>query len=296
MHRASGMPGMGLIEGQTGYGKTTAAAWLVVRLNAVFVRALATTTPSSLLESICKELGIGKRSSNVQTVEDIVAKLAETGRPLFIDEADYLVGKHRLIETVRDIHDLATVPVILIGMHGFRRKITHLLQLTGRIAEWVEFSPSTVLPPAVSMEGFSVAGSVVPVVAVPRLASHLGSAMSKGAGWVMDDVNEGRCHPGGFWHARWLAGWLAAGSWGCCERELDLVKRPEEGDERVSVSGFLVNIPVAYLPTRQKVLENARLLICRPIRPWRNRGLQAFANVTSLPRRGHGLAECLVAA
>lgn len=144
VNRAYGMPGMGLIEGETGYGKTTAVAWLTVRLNGLFVRALATTTPSSLLESICKELGIGKRATNVGTVEEIVRKLAETGRPLFIDEADYLADKRRLIETLRDIHDLATVPVVLIGMHGFRRKITHLQQLTGRIAQWVDFQPSSV--------------------------------------------------------------------------------------------------------------------------------------------------------
>jgi len=143
LNRAYGMPGMGLVEGPTGYGKTTAVAWLVTRVNGVFVRALATTTPSSLLDSICKELGIGKRSTNVATVEDIVRKLAETGRPLFIDEADYLADKRRLIETLRDIHDLATVPVVLIGMHGFRRKLTPLQQLTGRIAQWVDFQAAS---------------------------------------------------------------------------------------------------------------------------------------------------------
>ncbi len=144
VNRSNGMPGMGLVEGQTGYGKTTAVAWLAIRLNGVFVRALSTTTPSSLLESICKELGIGKRQGNVNAVEDIVRKLAETGRPLFIDEADYLAGKRSLIETLRDIHDLAAVPVVLIGMHGFRRKLIGLEQLTGRIAQWVEFEPSTI--------------------------------------------------------------------------------------------------------------------------------------------------------
>ncbi len=141
--RAPGLPGMGLIEGESGYGKTTACAWLSIQLNAVFVRALAASTPTSLLESICRELGIGRRPTNVGTVEVIVQKLAETGRPLFVDEADYLVGKKVLIETLRDIHDLSTVPVILIGMRGFRRKVTHLQQFTNRIAQWVDFEPAT---------------------------------------------------------------------------------------------------------------------------------------------------------
>lgn len=143
VHRSNGMPGMGLVEGQTGFGKTTAVTWLAIRLNGVFVRARATTTPSSLLESICNELGIGKRQGNANAVEDIVQRLAETRRPLFIDEADYLVTKRMLIETLRDIHDLAEVPVVLIGMHKFRTKLSGLKQLTGRIAQWVEFEPST---------------------------------------------------------------------------------------------------------------------------------------------------------
>lgn len=144
INRAPGMPGMGLIEGQTGYGKSTAAAWQIVKVNGAYVRAIAVSTPSSLLEAICKELGIARRATHAATIEDIVQKLSETGRPLFVDEADYLVSKHRLIDTLRDIHDLSSVPVVLIGMHGFRRKITSMPQLTGRIAQWVDFEASTI--------------------------------------------------------------------------------------------------------------------------------------------------------
>jgi DNA transposition AAA+ family ATPase len=143
MSRSLGMPGMGLVEGVTGYGKTTAITWLSIKLNGVHVRALSVTTPSSLLESICKELGIGRRATNVATVDDIVQKLAETGRPLFIDEADRLARKELLIETLRDIHDLSTVPVVLIGEGGFERKISHIPRLTGRISQWVRFEPAT---------------------------------------------------------------------------------------------------------------------------------------------------------
>lgn len=143
LQRAPGMPGMGLCHGPTGYGKTTAIAWLATRQHGVFVRALATSTPSSLLESICRELAIMRRASNVATVEAIVEKLAETNRPLFLDEADYIVDQKRLVETLRDIHDLASVPVILIGMAGIQRKITERQQLSGRIAQWVEFQPAT---------------------------------------------------------------------------------------------------------------------------------------------------------
>ncbi|WP_062536840.1 AAA family ATPase [Mizugakiibacter sediminis] len=143
LDRAAGMPGMGLIHGDTGLGKTTAVTWLITRNNGVYVRALSTTTPSSLLRTIARELDLDPRPSNVETVEAIVQRLAETGRPLFVDEADYLVNRAALVETLRDIHDLATVPVVLIGMAGIQRKIKARQQLTGRIAQWVEFQPAT---------------------------------------------------------------------------------------------------------------------------------------------------------
>lgn len=143
LNREPGMPGMGLIHGHTGLGKTTAVTWLITRNNGVYVRALSTTTPSSLLRTIARELDLEPRHSNVETVEAIVQRLAETGRPLFVDEADYLVTSSKLVETLRDIHDLATVPVVLIGMAGIQRKIKSREQLTGRIAQWVEFQPAT---------------------------------------------------------------------------------------------------------------------------------------------------------
>lgn len=143
LNRAVGMPGMGLVYGASGYGKTTAVAWLATRQHGVFVRALATTTPSSLCESICKELGISRRATNVATIESIVEKLVVTERPLFVDEADYIADQKRLVETLRDIHDLANVPVILIGMQHLRRTVSTREQLAGRIAQWVEFQEST---------------------------------------------------------------------------------------------------------------------------------------------------------
>jgi DNA transposition AAA+ family ATPase len=143
LNRAPGLPGMGLCWGPSGLGKTTATAWLATRQHGVFVRAMATSTPTSLLETICRELNIASRARVAQTVEAIVGKLAETGRPLFVDEADYVVQQQRLVDTLRDLHDLSSVPVILIGMQGIDRRISLSPQLSGRMAQWVEFKPAT---------------------------------------------------------------------------------------------------------------------------------------------------------
>lgn len=60
---------------------------------------------------------------------------------MFIDEVDYITRQTRLIETLRDLHDLATVPVVLIGETGVLERLAHLKRFTSRIAEHVTFEP-----------------------------------------------------------------------------------------------------------------------------------------------------------
>ncbi|EAU53561.1 AAA family ATPase [Mariprofundus ferrooxydans] len=139
--RSIGMPGMGLIYGPTGAGKTTAITWYINQCNGVYVRAWAVWSPSAMLEAISSELNLPKMRSLASMAAAIVAKLEETGRPLFIDEADYVIEQQRMVETLRDLHDMSAVPVILIGMEGIHRKIQARKQVSGRLAEWVEFTP-----------------------------------------------------------------------------------------------------------------------------------------------------------
>lgn len=139
--RPLGLPGIGLIWGPTGFGKTTASAWFIAQCHGVYVRAMRLWSPKGLLNAIARELDQDtKGMNNGEMVESIIRRLAETGRPLFIDEADYIVESRRLTDTLRDIHDMSTCPVILIGMHGIEKRIRNNEQFTGRIAQWVEFS------------------------------------------------------------------------------------------------------------------------------------------------------------
>jgi len=141
INRSIGMPGMGLIWGPTGYGKTTAATWFINQCNGVYIRAMRLWSPKTMLTAIARELDLDiSKMNNGEMVEAIIQRLAETGRPLFLDEADYLVESRRLTDTLRDIHDLSTVPVILIGMHGIERRIRGNEQFTGRISQWVGFA------------------------------------------------------------------------------------------------------------------------------------------------------------
>lgn len=148
------------------------------------MRARATSTPTSLLDTIGKELNLALKQRVDLKVDAIVEKLAQTGRPLFIDEADYVVGKdgeNRLANTVRDLHDLATVPVILIGMAGIDRRIALSPQLSGRIAQWVEFQKCT------EADAQKLADELCAV----KVASDLVGALSERAGGSIRNVTVG---------------------------------------------------------------------------------------------------------
>jgi hypothetical protein len=142
--RAPGVPGIGLIWGATGYGKTTAITWLAnqPRVNAVYVRAMATWSPTAMLGQIMRELDAEPKSRCSTMIDFIVRALAREDRPLFVDESDYLTDNRKLLDTLRDLHDMATTPLILIGMKDFKRRVMQKEQLAGRISQWVEFQPA----------------------------------------------------------------------------------------------------------------------------------------------------------
>lgn len=141
--RDNGVPGMGLVHGYTGAGKTTSVTALINKTRGVYVRAAATWTSSAMLGRIMVELGAEPLArGGAAMVDHIVNALAAEQRPLFVDEADYLVKDLKMLETLRDIHDLSGMPVVLIGMEGIERRLVHRQQLARRISQWVEFNPS----------------------------------------------------------------------------------------------------------------------------------------------------------
>ncbi len=140
--RTPGTPGIGLIFGDSGLGKTTATAWFVNQCNGVYVRALSTWTPCSMLQAILCELDVAPTKMRAAAmVNQIVDVLRTTGRPLFIDEFDYIIDDRKMTETLRDIHDISSVPIVLVGMDGVQQKVQLRDQFVNRIAQWVEFKP-----------------------------------------------------------------------------------------------------------------------------------------------------------
>jgi DNA transposition AAA+ family ATPase len=143
---AIGVPRMGLVYGFTGAGKTTAITWLMNQTNAVAVKASPTWSLHSMLSKIMVEIGIDplRRASDMEDV--IIRTMQRDLRPLFVDEADAFTDpqvrgdrSYAILETLRSIHDLSKMPVLLIGMDGIERRLASRHQLMRRISQWIKF-------------------------------------------------------------------------------------------------------------------------------------------------------------
>ena len=138
---------MGLIVGKWGLGKSTSLEWFYSNNPCFYVRAWAAWSRSinMMVEDLLKSYRVEARGRLKQDLRELVLIVKKNRVPLFIDEADRVVRKSILIETIRDIHDLTRVPIILIGQEHIlnllqRKDLGHVFS---RITEIAEFKPLT---------------------------------------------------------------------------------------------------------------------------------------------------------
>lgn len=140
-----GAPHMAVLYGPPGYGKTQAAMYLAhpQGRNAVFVAIRMFDTTKTLAQLLCLELGIQTKSQWPVSVlyENIVKRLQQLGRPLVLDEVDYIAEKST-IDFIRTIHDNTTIPIFLIGEQDLKRKLlSRHERFHDRVLVWKEAAP-----------------------------------------------------------------------------------------------------------------------------------------------------------
>lgn len=138
--RPTGVDGMGLLWGLPGEGKSTTVAYAVNTLDGVFLRANACWTVTSMLGALMVELGQAAGRFRAPMLDAAVRCLMERQRPIFIDEADYLLRQEQMVDVMRDIYDNTGCPVVMIGMEKLAREIQANGRFARRITQWVEFS------------------------------------------------------------------------------------------------------------------------------------------------------------
>jgi len=142
MKRDRGVDGMGLVFGEPGLGKSRTAIWYADKANAVYFRAKEHTTMRSLLEGLVVELGQAPVYRTSELYAQALASLRENPRLVIVDEIDYLATKGKGLQTLRDLADETSAPVLMIGMMDAERKVARFRHLYDRLqAHILRFKP-----------------------------------------------------------------------------------------------------------------------------------------------------------
>ena len=138
-NRAEGVPGMALVYGDPGLGKTQTINWWAFKNSAILVRCTQLMSARWLLSEILEEMGeiYGYKISDCFKL--VVRNLLVNPQIIIIDEVDYLTVDSRAVETLRDIHDKTNVPIVLVGMINAKSRLKKFNHLYDRLSEIVKF-------------------------------------------------------------------------------------------------------------------------------------------------------------
>ncbi len=139
INRAEGVPGMALIYGEPGVGKTQSALWWAANNDGILVTAKKTMSPHWLLEDIVKELDETPLFKSSDLFEQVVKSLIKYPRVIIVDEVDYLTSDKSTVEMLRDIHDRTHNPIIVMGMSFADKKLKRYTHLYDRFSEILHF-------------------------------------------------------------------------------------------------------------------------------------------------------------
>ena len=138
-NRAEGVPGMGLVYGEPGLGKTQTINWWAFKNNAILVRCTQLMTARWLLTEILDEMGELSGYKISDCFKLVIRNLLLNPQIIIVDEIDYLTVDSRAVETLSDIHDKTNVPIILVGMINAKSRLKKFNHLYDRLSEIVKF-------------------------------------------------------------------------------------------------------------------------------------------------------------
>jgi len=141
LSRVDGLPGIGVIYGAPGRGKTFACVALANSENAYYVQMRSAWNRKTLLEKILVEMGIQADGAIPHLLDQICEQLALSRRPLIIDEADFALKSDGMIELIRDVYEGAQGTLLLVGEENMPKKLSRWDRVHSRVMAWIPAMP-----------------------------------------------------------------------------------------------------------------------------------------------------------
>ncbi len=138
-------PGMMVISGPSGYGKSVAAAYARARHHAYYYQVDDFVTRKSLLVNLCKTIGLAvegrpPRGTVAELADIVAAQLHAAGRVLIIDEFDFIIDK-RLVMSIFSLYEKSRASIICIGEETLPAKLAAWEKFDGRILDTLYAEP-----------------------------------------------------------------------------------------------------------------------------------------------------------
>jgi len=143
VNRPAHLPGMAVLYGPSGFGKTFSAQFAANQYKAFYLEVGAFWTVKRFCDALLQETGPMIRGAIPDKIDAIVERLAMTNRPLIIDEFDHM-DTDKKIELVRYLHDQTGAAIILIGEELLPNKLKRWERFHNRISQWVGAQPASI--------------------------------------------------------------------------------------------------------------------------------------------------------
>lgn len=141
--RHGDLPGLGVLYGPAGWGKSFCANTIANQERGYFVQMKSAWRSKALLEKILFEMGLRAKGTVAQLLDEVCTQLAASRRPLIIDEFDHCAKSDALIEIVRDIYEGSRAAIMLIGEEGLPHTLERWERFHSRVLSWVPAQPVT---------------------------------------------------------------------------------------------------------------------------------------------------------
>lgn len=171
-NRHAGLPGLAVLYGPAGYGKSTALLAIANETRAYYVQMRSAWGRKTLLEKVLIEMGMRPTGTVPQMLDAVCSQLAASNRPLMIDEFDFALRTDSMVELVRDIYEGSQATIILGGEEMLPHKLKRWERFHSRVMTWIPAQP-------VSMKD---ARALVPIYSTVEVADDLLGMLVKQSG------------------------------------------------------------------------------------------------------------------
>nr|WP_064494336.1 ATP-binding protein [Pseudomonas chengduensis] len=142
LQRPVGLPGLVVMSGASGLGKSAAAAFSAQQHRAYYVECRYTWTKKAFLLAILREMSVTPARTLSEMVDQIAEQLTLSGRPLIVDDVQYLLEKSAA-NVLTDLYNASQGTIVLIGEKDVPSGLVKLERLHNRVLEWVPAQEAT---------------------------------------------------------------------------------------------------------------------------------------------------------